>query len=222
VERTRASVDGGVDELHTIVHDKHTMAGVLETLFGSVARVKVLSLFLQNAASEFYLREIAQKTGLALRSVQRVVHDLAEIGLLLREPRGNAVYFRLDRDFPILPDLKGMFLKTTGLGALLAERIAREGGVDVAFLYGSVAKGTEAATNDFDLAVVGQLAPRRLTACLAEVEGETGREVNATLFTPAEWSARRDADDHFVATLLREPKIILVGSAEMLEAQRGE
>jgi predicted nucleotidyltransferase len=187
-----------------------------------VARVKVLSLFLQDAASEFYLREIAQKTGLALRSVQRVVHNLAEIGLLLREPRGNAVYFRLDREFPILPDLKGMFLKTTGLGALLAERITRAGGVDVAFLYGSVAKGTETATSDLDLAVVGQLAPRRLTACLAEVERETGREVNATLFTPAEWSDRRDADDHFVATLLREPKIILVGSAEMLEAQRGE
>ncbi|MCX6092172.1 MAG: nucleotidyltransferase domain-containing protein [Candidatus Bipolaricaulota bacterium] len=198
------------------------MSDVLDTLFGSAARVRVLSLFLENGGGEFYLREIAQKTGLALRSVQRVVGDLTDIGLLVREPRGNAVYFHLEREFPILPDLKSMFLKTTGLGALIAERIVQQGGVDVAFLYGSVAKGTEGAASDIDLAVVGQLAPRRLTACLAELERETGREINATLFTSAEWSHRRDTDDHFVATLLREPKILLVGRAELLEANGGE
>jgi DNA-binding IclR family transcriptional regulator len=76
------------------------MAGVLETLFGSVARVEVLALFLQNAASEFYLREIAQKTGLALRSVQRVVHDLAEIGLLLRDLEAMRSTFASTGAFP--------------------------------------------------------------------------------------------------------------------------
>jgi len=74
---------------------------MLVKLFGSDARVKVLSLFLLNAGSEYYLREIAQKTGLAVRSVQRAVAVLVEIEILKRESRGNSVYFHLNTNNPI-------------------------------------------------------------------------------------------------------------------------
>ncbi len=193
------------------------MKPVLETLFGSQARVRVLALFMQHAGSEYYLREIAQKTGLAVRSVQRVVEALAEVGLLERERRGNSVYFRLDNAFPVLPELKAMFMKTTGLGAALQVLLERAGRIEVAFIYGSVAKGEETAKSDIDLAIVGGISPRRVTAQLGALERELGREVNATVFTGEEWHARRTRKDHFVTTLLREPKIVLVGSAKGLE-----
>lgn len=193
------------------------MRPVLETLFGSLARVRVLSLFLQHAGSEYYLREIAQKTGLAVRSVQRVVEALVEVGLLERERRGNSVYFRLDNTFPVLPELKAMFMKTVGLGAALQVLLERAGGIEVAFIYGSVAKSEETAKSDIDLAIVGGISPRRVTAQLAALEKELGREVNATVFTSEEWHTRRTRKDHFVTTLLREPKIVLVGSAQGLE-----
>ena len=89
---------------------------MLAKLFGSEARVKVLSLFMLNAGSEYYLREIAQKTGLAVRSVQRAVGSLVEIQILYREKRGNSVYFHLNERNPIVEDLKAIFLKTAGLG----------------------------------------------------------------------------------------------------------
>jgi predicted nucleotidyltransferase len=193
------------------------MTPVLETLFGSQARVRVLALFLQHAGSEYYLREIAQKTGLAVRSVQRVVEALVEVGLLERERRGNSVYFRLDDGFPILPELKAMFLKTVGLSAALQTLLERVGGIEAAFIYGSVAKGGETAESDIDLAVVGSISPRRVTAELASLERNLGRETNATVFTSDEWRTRRTHKDHFVTTLLREPKIMLVGSAKGLE-----
>ena len=184
---------------------------MLAKLFGSEARVKVLSLFMLNAGSEYYLREIAQKTGLAVRSVQRAVESLVEIQILERESRGNSVYFRLNDNHPIADDLKAIFLKTVGLGDLLRDSLSQQRNVEVAFIYGSIAKGEETAESDIDLAIIGSISPRDLTSVLSELEDRVGREINATVFAPKEWGERMESGDHFVTTLLREPKIMLIG-----------
>jgi len=190
---------------------------MLQKLFGSEARVKVLELFTLNAGSEFYLREIAQRTGLAVRSVQRTVKDLSDIGILDREARGNSVYFRLNAANPITPDLKAIFLKTVGLADLILEALAGEAQVEVAFVFGSVAKGDEAASSDIDVAVIGAISPRRLTDIVTDLERQTGREVNVTTFSSEEWGERISTGDHFATTLLREPKIVLVGHEKELK-----
>ena len=133
---------------------------MLTKLFGSKARVKVLSLFMLNAGSEYYLREIAQRTGLAVRSVQRAVEDLCEIQILEREKRGNSIYFRLNGQNPIVADLKGVFLKTVGLGDFLRDALSENAQIDAAFIFGSIAKGEETATSDIDLALIGEVPPR--------------------------------------------------------------
>ena len=184
---------------------------MLAKLFGSEARVKVLSLFMLNAGSEYYLREIAQKTGLAVRSVQRAVESLVGIQILERESRGNSVYFHLNDGHPIADDLKAIFLKTVGLGDLLRDSLSQQKNIEVAFIYGSIAKGEEAAESDIDLAIIGSISPRDLTSELSELENRVGREINATVFSPKEWGARAESGDHFVATLLREPRIMLIG-----------
>lgn len=191
---------------------------MLTKLFGSDARVKVLSLFMLNAGNEYYLREIAQETSLAIRSVQRTVKDLTEIGILQREKRGNSVYFRLRDDVPILSELKTIFLKTVGLGALLRQMLAEQKGIQIAFIYGSVAKGEEEASSDIDVAIIGDLSSRQLTSELVKLERELGREINATVFTPTEWLSRGKKRDHFVRTLIQEPKIFLIGDSGDLEA----
>jgi len=191
---------------------------MLAKLFGSDARVKVLSLFMLNAGNEYYLREIAQETSLAIRSVQRTVKDLTEIGILQREKRGNSVYFRLRDDVPILSELKTIFLKTVGLGALLRQMLAEQKGIQIAFIYGSVAKGEEEASSDIDVAIIGDLSSRQLTSELVKLERELGREINATVFTPTEWLSRGKKRDHFVRTLIQEPKIFLIGDNGDLEA----
>jgi len=184
---------------------------MLAKLFGSEARVRVLSLFMLNASSEYYLREIAQKTGLAVRSVQRAVENLVEIRILRREARGNAVYFSLNDENPILKDLKAIFLKTIGLGDLLRDMLSQQQNIEVAFIYGSVAKGEESAGSDIDLALIGSISPTDLSAVLRELEDNVGREINATVFTAKEWGERATSGDHFVTTLLREPKVMLIG-----------
>jgi len=190
---------------------------MLTKLFGSEARVKVLSLFMLNAGSEYYLREIAQRTGLAVRSVQRAVEDLCEIQILEREKRGNSIYFRLNAQNPIVADLKGVFLKTVGLGDLLRDALSENTQIDAAFVYGSIAKGEETATSDIDLALIGEVPPAELSELLSDLEERTGREINATAFTREEWRERIATGDHFAMTLLREPKYMLIGQDEELK-----
>jgi predicted nucleotidyltransferase len=190
---------------------------MLSKLFGSDARVRILSLFTLNAGREFYLREIAQRTGLAVRSVQRTVQDLTDIDILHRERRGNSVYFWLNAANPIVPELKAIFVKTVGLGDLLRSLLDGESRIDEAFVYGSVAKDEETAGSDVDLAVIGRISPVRLQTILTDLEEATAREINATVFTPREWRTRVRAGEHFAATLLREHKIMLIGHASDLE-----
>lgn len=180
-------------------------------LFGSDARVKILALFTLHAGTEYYLREIAQETGLGVRSVQRVVAGLVEIHVLERRKRGNSVYFRLNDKNPIVADLKAIFLKTVGLGNFLRDSLASQQEIEVAFIYGSVAKGEETVESDLDLAIIGTISSQAVSKILSEAEKRLGREINATVFTPREWAGRLASDDHFVTTLLREAKIVLIG-----------
>jgi len=189
---------------------------VLSTLFGSEARVKVLALFMLHPAGEFYLREVARRTGLPVRSAERTLATLTEIGLLHRERRGNNVYFSANRDSPVFPELKAIFLKTVGLGDLLRAALADQEGIEVAFVYGSYAKNQEGPASDVDLFIVGTASPRAVAAALGDLERETGREINSTLFSPEELARRVRQGDHFARAVLAGPKIFLIGDEDAL------
>jgi DNA-binding transcriptional ArsR family regulator len=94
------------------------MVDTLEVLFSSAARVHVLDLFLQHPRSQFYQREIERETGQSIRAVQREVEKLESVGILLREPEGNRVFYRLNPDFRLLPELTALFAKATGAGRI--------------------------------------------------------------------------------------------------------
>jgi len=191
---------------------------MLKALFGSEARVKVLALFMVNPAGDFYLREIAKRTGLPVRAVERTVKGLVDIGLLRREHRGNSVYFSVNREFPILPELKAIILKTVGLGDQLREVLSEGKGVKAAFIYGSYAKNQENLESDVDLFVVGSISPRALTPSLARLEGELGRPLNVTVFTQEELHQRVKTKDPFIASVFTGPKVFLLGSEEVLRS----
>lgn len=89
---------------------------MLVELFSSHARVAVLNLFLANPDDRFYVREVAARTRQPVRAVQRELPKLEAIGLLKHTVDGNRKYYQVDRECPIFPDLKSLFLKTVGLG----------------------------------------------------------------------------------------------------------
>jgi predicted nucleotidyltransferase len=195
---------------------------VLNELFSSQARVAILNLFLLSPENRFYLREIASLTGQPVRAVQRELPKLEAIGLLEHKIDGNRKYYQVNKECPIFPELKSIFLKTVGLGDALREFLRQaEGAIRVAFIYGSYAKGEEGTTSDIDLFVVGTITARELSALLATAKSELGREINPVLMTPEEFKAKVASKNHFVLSVLNDPKVFLVGDERDLEALAG-
>jgi len=108
--------------------------------------------------------------------------------------------------------MKSLAVKTAGVADVLREALA--GMVDrirVAFIYGSVARGTEKADSDVDLLVVGTVSFGAIVAALQAAQETIGREVNPTVYPVREFRAKVRARHHFVTSLLETSKIYLVG-----------
>jgi len=193
---------------------------MLDRLIASSSRVKVLRLLLLNEGRRYYQREIAELAGLAVRAVQRESARLTEIGLLHRIEDGNRVYFQANPACPIFPELKRILLKTLALESLLSEALARDGQVEVAFIYGSYAANRETATSDVDLFVIGSISGRQLSTTLRPLQSEIQREINYHLVTPEDFRERLERGDGFLRNVIEGPKVFVVGNEETLRTLR--
>ncbi|HID63315.1 MAG TPA: hypothetical protein EYP49_11335 [Anaerolineae bacterium] len=189
---------------------------MLELLFSSTARVKVLALLLLNPETSFYQRELSALTGLPIRAVQREVQRLQTLGLLTSFARGNQVHYRVNRDFFLFPELKNIFLKTVGLTALLGDALKGAENIALAFIYGSYAADQESTASDIDLLVVGTLSSRALHTTLQKAEKPAHRQINYVLFSPEEFRAKAQTGDGFLHNVLAGPKVFLIGDEDAL------
>jgi predicted nucleotidyltransferase len=85
-----------------------------------------------------------------------------------------------------------------------------------AFVYGSIAAGTEQSDSDIDLMVVGQVAPAELALALRRARELLGREINPTVYTPAEFEKKQAANDPFLKQVLDKPRLFVIGNSHDL------
>ena len=163
----------------------------------------------------FHMNELRRLTGLGSASLQRELGKLAAAGLVRSEKVGNLRRFQANTESPVYEELAGLTRKTLGAQPLLQDALApiREK-LDLAFIYGSVAKGTDTAKSDIDVMVVGNdLLLSEVLKLLLPVESQLGRKVNPTLYTPAEYKRRRAQKDSFLNRVLKQPVLPLIGEA---------
>ncbi|MBN1401903.1 MAG: nucleotidyltransferase domain-containing protein, partial [Anaerolineae bacterium] len=156
-------------------------------------------------------------------AVQRELKRLAEVGILWREKRGRQVYYGANQNCPIYDELAGLVLKTLGLADVL--RAALSGLADrirVAFVYGSMAKGTSGAGSDVDIMVVGPARFADVVAALNPTQDVLGREVNPSVYAAEEFCDRVGQGNHFLSSVLREPKLFLIGEQDELDRLVGQ
>jgi len=192
---------------------------MLQELFSSQARVAILGLFLTNPSDRFYMREAATRSGQPIRAVQRELARLEAARILSHTIEGNRKYYRVNKNCPIFPELKAIFLKTFALGDALRQYLSQvEKNIIIAFIYGSYAKSKETATSDIDLFVVGDISATELSKALSSAKEALGREVNAVTMPSQELRGKVREQNHFVLTILSEPKIFLIGNDDDLRA----
>ena len=161
----------------------------------------------------WFVRDLARHIGVPPSSLQRELASLTHCALLVREADGKRVYYRANIANPILPELQSLFTKTVGLADRI--KVVLEpywNDIEIAFIFGSVARGERKADSDVDLLVIGSVGLSDLALPLREVEKKLNASINVVHFTASEFREKRSSNHHFLQTILPDQKIFLKGS----------
>jgi predicted nucleotidyltransferase/DNA-binding HxlR family transcriptional regulator len=190
---------------------------ILDAIFPSI-RASVLSSLLLDPERWWFLSELARHLTVRPSSLQRELDSLVDAGIIARREDGRRVYFKANSSSPVFKDLRGLVEKTAGLVPALSNALALFGHrIDIAFLYGSLARGEGRSTSDVDVLIVGSVKQIDLVPILRKLEDRFGREVNATLYTPQEFRTKLAAGDHFLGSVMKGRTILLKGSIDELD-----
>ena len=185
-------------------------------LFRSKARKALFQLYFTNPEGSYYLRELERMFDIPVSILRKELMRLEEEGVFVSEKKGNLLYYRLDKEYPLFEELKNIVRKTIGIEGLLRDVVHDIDGVEVAFIYGSFAKGKEKSASDVDLCVIGSIDEDKLISKISAIEISVKREINYTLFTMGEFKKKKRSKDGFIQELIDSKKIMLKGKEDDL------
>jgi predicted nucleotidyltransferase len=191
------------------------------SIFATPTLAALLSVFARDSERTYIQKELVEETGGSLYLVQRELKRLEDAGLIAREARGRQVEYTANTRHPAFAGLRDVLLATVALGDRLRLALREVNGVRLAFVFGSVAAGEETPESDLDVFVVGDLSLRDVATSLVPVLRDLGREPNIVTMSDSELRERIARKDHFISTVLSEPKVWLVGDDDALAALVG-
>lgn len=179
---------------------------------------QLLRLLFGQPDKSFYSKEIVNRAGIGTGTVLRELEKLSDSGLLTVKKIGNQKHYQANSASPIFEELKGIVRKTFGLSGPLRLALGQfKDKIKVAFIYGSVAKGSDTAGSDIDLMLISdQLTYPDLLVSFSELETQLGRQINPTIYTVEEFLSKITAESNFVVRVIEQPKIFLIGSQDDL------
>jgi predicted nucleotidyltransferase len=192
---------------------KDKTVNMTDALFSKVQR-SVLGLVYGNPDRSFYANELLRLAGSGTGAVVRELAKLADSGLVTVKRIGNQKHYQANRVAPIFEELRSIVLKTFGMADVLRQALLPfSGRINVAFVYGSVAKGTDTAKSDIDVMVIGDgLAYPEVYSALMPVEEQLGRKVNPSIYSNEDVQQKLKKGNAFLTRIMAQPKIFLIGS----------
>lgn len=176
-------------------------------------RRRVLGLLLLHPDERYHVREIARLTNTTAGTLHRELSKLAKANVLLRELSGNQVYYQANRNFPIYTELTSILKKTSGLVDVLFDSLAPLAEkIEVAFVFGSVAKGTENLGSDIDVLIIGDIDFTEIVTALYSAQSSLGREINPKVYSREQWETCLQKQDLFTQEVLNNPKLFIMGT----------
>jgi predicted nucleotidyltransferase len=195
----------------------NTHMNTLADLLSSRVKAEVFRLLFGTVDQELHVREIERRSGLADATVRQELKRLTRLGVIELRRDGNRTYYHASTSHPLYSDIRNMVLKTSGLVDVLREALDYSG-IRLAFVFGSLARSDGKANSDLDLMVIGTITLRQLGKLLSGVATKLGREINPHVLTPEEFAKRRTTREHFITTVLNEPRLFVTGNEDELKA----
>lgn len=189
-------------------------AALSDTLFGRT-RGAVLAVLFGHVGESYYLRQLARMTGIAVGPVQRELRQLVDAGLVTRKTLGTHTLFSANTASPVFAEMKSLVAKTVGIhDVLLVALRPLEEKINLAFVYGSVARSRETQQSDIDLMIVGSVHFADVVEQIADAQKTLHREINPTVYTVGEFKSK--ARGNFLKTVIGEKKQFLIGDENVL------
>lgn len=187
--------------------------GLAAALFTPV-QARVLGLLFGQPERRYQSAELIRLARGGTGAVHRQLARLADAGLVTVTRSGNQKHYQARRDSPVFGELHGLVVKTVGLVEPIRQALTDlRQSIKAAFVYGSVAKGSDRAGSDIDLMVISdELDYAALYKSLGQAEAVLGRRINPTVMTPREWRAKRAAVDSFAKRVSAGPRLFVFGS----------
>jgi predicted transcriptional regulator len=199
---------------------------MVEQLFGSKTRVKLLQLFYSNPNRSFYVREITRKIDEQINSVRRELANLLSIGIITSDNTNNKLYYEVNQKYEFYDPLQQIFgggvkktIKKATVGdAQEAENVGLKavGHIDLAVYTGQF---TRDETAGIDFLVVGEVNPNALQKYVDELEARENKSIRYTVMSLPDFQYRQEINDRFAVTIAQAKKQVLVDLHNLLSGE---
>jgi predicted nucleotidyltransferase len=179
-------------------------------------QVELLALILLQPDREWTLEELTGRLGAPQSSVHRELTRLVHAGLARRDARKRPHGFRAARENPAYEPLRDLVELTAGVPLRLSRALSEVPGVLAASIHGSWASGRIRPESDLDVVVVVEGSPQAVKRALRGVGKQIGRDVDASILSPAAFADLSRKRNPFLTKILRGPRIDLVGDLTVL------
>lgn len=196
---------------------KIPVGGLADALFTPVQQ-RVLGFLFGQPDRRYQSAELIRLAKGGVGAVHRQLARLEKVGLVEVTRLGNQKHYQARRESPVFAELQGLVTKTIGVVEPLRNSLnIKSDSIRAAFVFGSIAKGSDHAGSDLDLMVISDaLSYPDLFEALQAAEARLDRPINPTLMSVADWRAKRARGDSFAARIASQPKLFVIGSDDDL------
>lgn len=191
---------------------------MIEHIFVSKVRIKILKLFFTDLKKEIHIRGIVRKIEEEINAVRRELKNLEKAEILKREARGNRHYYSINKKSPLFDQILGLINKEFGLGGEIIKNMDIIGETSFAILTRSYIYNTYESDNDVDLMLVGKIKMNETAKIIKNCESFLGREVRYTILSDEDFQFRKKKRDSFTLNIIHRRHILLIGDEDILLA----
>jgi hypothetical protein len=200
---------------------------MIDALFGSKTRVKLLYLFLNNPGQKFYVREITRKIGEQINSVRRELSNMIGVGIITSDSADNKLYYQVNQRYEHYLSLRAIFGNDSEEIIVSPAKLSEESyfgnykkilndipGIRIAIFAGVLVKGSTAPV---DMMLGGDISTQKVKALIKDIETDEGREINYSLLPYDEFYYRLSVRDKFITEILKAKHNVIVDKDKVLK-----
>lgn len=189
---------------------------MIDALFGSKTRVKLLHLFLNNPNRAFYVREITRKIDEQINSVRRELANMVEVGIVRSEESNNKLYYEVDQTYSYYGPLKQIFADKS-LSSKAAQGVDGNDGLEKQYrLLGDVrvmlysGKLVHGASSKVDILIAGNVNKAQVKKLVNRLEKDEGQSLSYVVMDYQDFYYRLSIKDQFVNSIINSKHAVII------------